>query len=82
MNDETSERYQRAGGDNMTREQATRHFSNRTIALKQEIAALSTPDKLRLAADFLDAMDRGRELPAGIPRSIVRIALAELESRR
>lgn len=82
MKGETSERYERAGGDGMSPEQARRHFSNRVLRLKEEIQSLSTSDKFRLAADFMDAMDRGQKLPASIPLDIVRLATAELESRR
>jgi hypothetical protein len=62
----------------MSREEAQRHFANRELDLKNRISALSTAEKFRLVADFLDAGDK---VAPALPLNVARLALAELEAR-
>lgn len=70
-----SPEYLAAGGASMTREQAVRHFKNREIALKAKIRSLPTPEKLRFAADGLEA----ERFPEGLALSVARLAVMEME---
>lgn len=66
-----------AGFENLSREEAQRSLDNRALKLKGEIRALPVAEKLRLAAEFLDA---GEKVVPGLALSVVRLALAEMDT--
>lgn len=73
-----SREYLAAGGDNMTPEQARRHFDDRLAEIKKDILDLPLADRLRLLADFVEAGDR---VQPSLTLSLARHCLAELERR-
>lgn len=61
----------------MDRRMAVRAFGVRLAKLKKEIAELPVPEKLRIAAEFIEADDKhGREWAL----EIAKLVLAELQA--